>query len=54
MYHFATAQQTSTAKFPPFYQTFQTEERALRFNEAKITSKNSVNGDKFSSKGNYE
>ena len=54
MYHFAAAQQTSTAKLPPFYKTFQIEERALRVNEAKITSENSVNGDNFSSEDNSE
>ena len=34
---FAAAQQTNTPKLPAFYKTFQTEERALRVNEAKIT-----------------
>ena len=54
MYHFAAAQQTSTAKLPAFYKPFQTEERALRVNEAKITRENSLNWDNFSSEGNSE
>ena len=37
MYYFASAQQTNTPKLPAFYKTFQTEERALRVNKAKIT-----------------
>ena len=37
MYYFAAAHQTSTAKLPAFYKTFETEERALRVNEVKIT-----------------
>ena len=36
---FAAAQQTSTAKLPAFYQSFQTEETTLRVNGAKITIK---------------
>ena len=54
MYYFAAAHQTSITKLPEFYKIFQTKERALRVNEAKITSEKSFNGDHFSSEGNHE
>ena len=51
MNQFAAAQQTSAAKLLLFYQRFQTKERALRVNQAKITGKNVFNGDHFRSEG---
>ena len=42
MYQFAAVQQTSTAKLPPFFERFQTEECILRVNsvEKKIPNLN--------------
>ena len=44
MYKFAAPQQTSTAKLPPFFEIFQSEERALRVNavENKIPNVNDI------------
>ena len=44
MYTFAAAQQTSTAKLPPFFERFQTKERVLRINavENKIPNANDI------------
>ena len=40
MYYFAASQQLNTQKLPAFYKIFQTEERALKVKEAKITIEN--------------
>ena len=54
MYEFDAAQQTSTAKLPPFFQRFQTEVHPLKVNETKITSENAFNGYHFGTEGNHE
>ena len=52
MNQFAAAQQASAAKLLLFCQRFQTKERTLRVNKAKITGKNVFDGDNFMSEGN--
>ena len=47
-------QQTSTAKLPAFFQSFQTEERVLSVNKTKSTGKNAFNGDHLGPEGNHE
>ena len=47
MYYIPAAQQTSTAKLPVIFQRFQTDVRAQRVNETKITNDTDFNGDYF-------
>ena len=54
MYQFAVAQQTSREKLPTFVQSFQTEVRALKANEANITTENSFSPDHFGIQDNHE
>lgn len=43
MYHFAAAQQPSTAKIPTLFQILRAKVRTLKINETKITAENDFN-----------
>ena len=54
MDQFAAEQQTNPAKLQRFLQLFQTKERTIRVNQAKVTSENAFHGYHFGIEGNYE
>ena len=43
-----------TARFPAYFERFQTEVHALRLNETKITNENAFNQGHLGFKGNFE
>ena len=54
MYQVTAAQQTSTVKLSTISLRFQSKDHVLRIKKSKITGENTLNGDHFKIKSNYE